>query len=81
MKNIPYTNLPAPEPGPTGAAWELDCIPAALAIARYGCKRSTLGAWARSGKVRAYKLGRNWFYNSDDLEDALHNAYNPTTPD
>jgi len=62
------------ENGNIDAAYKMICIPAALAIARYGCKRSTLGAWARSGKVSAYKLGRNWFYCASDLEDALRNA-------
>ncbi len=66
MKTIPYTNIPAPT-HPTGAAWEADTIPAALAVARYGVARSTLSKWARDGKVRAFKLGRNWYYSEDDI--------------
>jgi excisionase family DNA binding protein len=54
-----------------------DLIPVPKAAERAGVSRNTMLLAAKHGKIRAKKLGRNWFVYSSDIERWKREEYRP----
>ena len=54
-----------------------DLIPVPLAAQRAGVARDTMFRAARKGKIKAIKLGRDWFVHASDIERWKREDYRP----
>lgn len=54
-----------------------ELIPVPEAARRAGVARNTMRLAAKNGKIKAVKLGRDWFVDASDIERWKEEAYRP----
>jgi excisionase family DNA binding protein len=54
-----------------------DLIPVPEAAKRAGVARNTMRLAAKNGKIKAVKLGRDWFVHASDIERWKKENYRP----